>query len=173
MGLEKKLKKVLSSGKKEVINSFFEEIYNKYKGLVFYVVYKYIDNKDDVKDIVQDVFISFFNNADKLDNNIKSYLTMIARNKALNFINKHNKMNLVDVKDLDLLVEKKQVSYLDEALSLLKKNLKDIEYEILILHIIEDYTFLECSKKLNMKESTIKSVYFRALKKCRLVLEAK
>lgn len=173
MRLESKLKKVLNTGNPALINTLFEEIYNKYKGLVFYVVSKYINVKDDILDIVQDVFISFFNNADKINSNIKSYLTVVAKNKALNFINKYNKTSVVDIKDLDLLIEKDNITYWDNSLSILKNNLKDIEYQIIIMHILDDYTFLYISKYLNIKESTVKSIYFRSLKKCKIILEEK
>ncbi len=171
MSEEKKLKRVINSGNHFLINAFFEELYNKYKGLVFYVVSKYISVREDALDIVQDVFISFFNNANNIDNNIKSYLTITAKNKSLNFINKYNKISLVNVNDLDLIVEKDSVIFWDNSLKILKNNLKEIEYKILILHILEDFTFCKISKSINMKESTVKSLYFRTLKKCRCILK--
>ena len=103
MSDEKKLKLILSTGKVELINALFEEIYTKYKGLVCFIISKYIKSVDDVVDIAQDVFLDFFNNAKNVNNNIKFYLTSSAKNKALDHLKKYNKITLVDVTDLDLL----------------------------------------------------------------------
>ena len=75
MSDEKKLKLILSTGKVELINGFFEELYTKYKGLVCFIISKYIKSVDDVVDIAQDVFLDFFNNAKNVNKNIKFYLT--------------------------------------------------------------------------------------------------
>ena len=53
----------------------------------------------------------------------------------------------------------------------LKENLSDIEYNILSLHLFSELTFKEISSKLNMKESSVKTLYFRTLKKSRKLLE--
>ena len=60
MNEEKKLRKVLKSNDLQLINSFFDEIYNKYRGLVCFVISRYVKNDEDVFDLAQDVFVSFF-----------------------------------------------------------------------------------------------------------------
>ena len=173
MSEEKKLVKTLNTGNLELINEFFEELYNKYKGLVCYIVSKYISSREDVFDIAQDVFLDFFNNANNVNTSIKFYLTSSAKNKALDHLKKYNKIALVDVTDLDLL-NNQSVSndYLfKDTLKVLKDNLKTLEYNILSLHIFNELTFKEISSKLNMKESSVKTLYFRTLKKSRKLLE--
>ena len=86
---------------------------------------------------------------------------------------KYNKITLVDVTDLDLL-NNQSVSndYLfKDTLKVLKDNLKTLEYDILSLHIFSELTFKEISSKLNMKESSVKTLYFRTLKKSGKLLE--
>ena len=90
MSDEKKLKLILSTGKVELINALFEELYTKYKGLVCFIISKYIKSVDDVVDIAQDVFLDFFNNAKNVNKNIKFYLTSSAKNKALDYLKKYN-----------------------------------------------------------------------------------
>ena len=58
-----------------------------------------------------------------------------------------------------------------DTLKVLKENLSDIEYNILSLHLFSELTFKEISSKLNMKESSVKTLYFRTLKKSRKLLE--
>lgn len=173
MSDEKKLKLILSTGKIDKINALFEELYTKYKGLVCFIISKYINSADDVADIAQDVFLDFFNHAKNVNDNIKFYLTTCAKNKALNHLKKYNKITLVDVTDLDLFNnESASNDYLfSDTLKILKDNLKALEYNILSLHIFSELTFKEISSKLNMKESSVKTLYFRTLKKCRKLLE--
>ena len=173
MSEEKQLTRALKSGDIQIINAFFEQIYKKYKGLICFIIAKYIDLKEDVMDIAQDVFLSFFNNADNIRSNIKYYLTTSARNKALNHLKKNNKTSLIEVDKIDLLDEKiDDQSYLfNDIILILKNNLKEIEYKILLMHLIDEYTFKELSMKLGIKESSIKSIYFRTLEKAKVLLE--
>lgn len=175
MSDEKKLKMILSTGKVDLINTLFEALYTKYKGLVCFIISKYVKSFDDVVDIAQDVFLDFFNNAKNVNKNIKFYLTSIAKNKALDHLKKNNKITLVDATDLDLLnnqsASNDYIFY--GTIKSLKENLKDIEYHILSLHLFSELTFKEISSKLNMKESSVKTLYFRTLKKSRKLLERK
>ena len=163
---EKRLKKVLNTGDINHINKVFEEIYNTYKGLIYFIVSKYIKSKDDVLDIVQDVFVDFFNNCLNV-NNIKSYLSIMAKNKALNFLKKNNRIVIVDDKSIDLLDSKNIYdNYIfTDVMKVLKEKLNDIEYQILVLHLLENLTFKDISNKLNVKEPSIKTIYFRCIKK--------
>lgn len=173
MSEEKKLVKTLNTGNLELINEFFEELYNKYKGLVCYIVSKYISSREDVFDIAQDVFLDFFNNANNVNTSIKFYLTSSAKNKALNYLKKYNRITFVELTDLDLLESKSDFDgfvFID-TVNILKDNLTDIEFNILSLHLLENITFKNIALKLNMKLSTVKTLYFRALKKSRSKLE--
>lgn len=173
MNEEKKLKKVLNKGNINYIHTYFEEIYNTYKGLVCFVVSKYINSREDIFDIAQEVFLDFFNNAENINTSIKFYLTTSAKNKSLNYLKKNERITLIDLETIDLLDEKSiENDYLfNNILKSLKQNLSDKEYNILILHIFDNYTFKELETKLNIKESTIKSIYFRTLKKCKNILK--
>ena len=47
----------------------------------------------------------------------------------------------------------------------LKASLREIEVKIILLHLLEVKTFNEISKIVSMKEKTVKTCYYRALKK--------
>ena len=49
----------------------------------------------------------------------------------------------------------------------LRKFLNDEEIDIIIFHIIYDYSLIEISKKLNRNYNSIKSIYHRAINKCK------
>lgn len=59
MNEEKRLKRALISGNIDMINQLFDELYNRYIGLVCFVITKYVKNNDDILDIAQEVFLFF------------------------------------------------------------------------------------------------------------------
>lgn len=74
--VEENLKYALRTKDKRIINQVFEEIYYEYGHLIGFVISQYVKNKSDVEELINDVFLNFFNNLDKIKiKNIKAYLT--------------------------------------------------------------------------------------------------
>ena len=166
LSLEKKLNKILKSNDENKIHEIFEEIYNEYNKLIFVTINNYIKNIQDSEELVQDTFVSFFNSLPKKEIiNIKYYLLVIAKNKALDFI-KLNKKNLNIYENViyDSLDENDNTFFTD-LLYDLKKYLLDFEVELIINHIIYNFSFKELSKKYNLKINTLITIYNRAIKK--------
>jgi len=168
MNLENQLIKVLNSGNEEKIKQLYEKIFLDYKGLVAFIISRYIDSKENVEDLVYDVFLEFFNNAHKVESNIKAYLSMISKNKAINFINKHKRITQMEIGELDYInyqsyeINPRFNLLIEEMQNYLSKN----EIAIILDHLIEGLTFKEISLKYNLNENNVKAKYFRALKKC-------
>jgi DNA-directed RNA polymerase specialized sigma24 family protein len=78
------LSKALQSGNRARIEAAFETIYNDQVKLVAFVVAKYIADPETVKDVTNDVFVSFFQNAASVSGSIKFYLCQSAKNAAIN-----------------------------------------------------------------------------------------
>lgn len=167
MKYERKLKHALKSNDVIRLHQIFEEIYNEYNKLVYFVIMRYVNNVEDIKDLVQDTFISFYNNLDHDIQNIKYYLTVSAKNKAINFVNKQNKI----VFDEDFIYKAEEVKSINtnyqSIIEEMKKSLNDQEIEIILLHTIYDLTFLDIAQKFNMNLNTTISIYHRAIKKFR------
>lgn len=163
---EKQLRLVLARGNMEEISSFFELVYNKYKGLVSFVVAKYVQDETMAKDIIQDVFVQFFSNASNIHSNLRSYLTSCARNLSINYLKSQSKFVEFeeDMKQYDeCFVQEKYAQIVRE----MKRILTSEEVEIILCKVIDDFTFQDLAKKFQKKENTIKTIYFRALKKLR------
>ena len=165
MNYEKILKKALSLNNSVLIEEVFEEIYKEYYSLVVYIISKYETNKQNIEEILNDVFFNFYKalSSSKI-NNIKYYLVQCAKNKTIDFLKK--KQIKVEYNDEIILnyCENHKTTYY-ETVSRLKKILSEYEINIILLHDIYNYTFKELSKKYNKKESSIKSTYHRVLKK--------
>lgn len=167
MTLERKLSRALKSNNDFYIHMVFEEIYNTYGRLVYFTIMQYVKNNMDVEDITQEVFISFFNNLSKADiKNIKYYLVVSAKNKAINFL---KRKNIDIVFDENIILEKIDDSSNNFDYNKIIKNMKEYitEYEIdiIIKHIVYDYSFKELAEMYDKPINTIISTYHRAIKK--------
>lgn len=167
MSLEKKLLRAIKSNNRYTIDNVFELIYYEHCKLVGYVISKYVSKKEDVEELVNDVFMSFYKAAFKIEiNNIKYYLLKSAKNVSMDFYRKKsNKLEVVyNEENVFEYIESKDSIY-GYLLNEMKKVLSDEEINIIILHLIYDYTFKELADKYHKPISTISSVYNRALKK--------
>ena len=170
MSLEKRLLKARQAGNREKINRVFEEVFNEYSKLVAFIIFKYVSQKEDVEDLVMDVFLKVFRESLRTEiGNIKSYLVMTAKNASVDFLRKQEVV--VDYNDevlLDLAddrFEKGNDYY--ELVDSMKKVLNEREINIILLHVIYGYSFKEIGSRYAVPEATVKTVYHRAVKKFR------
>lgn len=165
------MKKALKSKDASTINKAFEDVFNAYKGLVCFVLAKYISKQEDIDDLLQDTFLDYFRHAYSVQN-IKSYLTTSAKNKALTRLKSEQRHISIPIEDIDLYKSNNDSSneyYI--VMNRLEKNLSDGEYNILCLHLLEDKTFKYIAEILKEKESTIKTIYYRTIQKSKKILE--
>ena len=115
-------------------------------------------------------YISFLNTIDrfKKGNNVFGYLTVIARNKAINYLNKDKNIIYNDdifntIADEPSYENESEISE-KEILSLLDKQ---IEREIITYHVILEYTFKEIAKITDKPIGTVLWIYNKAIKTLR------
>ena len=89
---EKLLVKVLRSNDLSKINYIFEQLYKKYKPYVAFVAANYLKDTNYIDDIIQEVFMEFFTNADKVKKSIKNYLCILAKNRAIDLYRRKQKI---------------------------------------------------------------------------------
>lgn len=156
----------IKSKNKDKINEIFEKIYNDYVKLVAFSVGKYVKDVDDIKDITNEVFIRFFKNIEYIKTSIKYYLLSTARNLSIDYLKEKNKYEVFENID-DLINENLIESYngYQELVDDLKNVLSLREVEIIILHVVDGYTFKEIGAKLNLSSKNANKIYERALKK--------
>lgn len=165
MKLEQKLKHALKSNKEALIHEVFEDIYNEYNKLVCFIIKRYVKNNEDVKDLTQDTFISFYNNLNDNMYDIKSYLVVSAKNKSLNFLKSQNVVINDDEYIYNIYSKEEINSEYKEIIEKMSEYLTQFEIEIILQHTINDLSFKEISEKFNRNINTVLSLYNRALKK--------
>ncbi len=138
--------------------------------LTYIDIYKYIYsitlNKETAQDITHDVYIQVYKHIHTYNGkgHAMAWLITIARNLTYMFLRKENKTVLVDYQ-IDSIDNKHQTYNDSILLDMIMNEMNDIEREILVLHIIENLTFLEISHILNKNISTILSQYHRCIKR--------
>ena len=142
----------------------FDNIYEEYFDRVYYKVLSVVKNDDDAEDIWQETFISVYKNLSKFreESNIYTWIYRIAINKTYDFFKKR-KLEF-EIND-DVLSLPEDINFdtkviLEEKLKLISEK----EKEIVVLKDIYGYKLKEIAEMKNMNLSTVKSVYYKALK---------
>ena len=142
----------------------FDNIYEEYFDRVYYKVLSVVKNDDDAEDICQETFISVYKNLSKFreESNIYTWIYRIAINKTYYFFKKR-KLEF-EIND-DVLSLPEDINFdtkviLEEKLKLISEK----EKEIVVLKDIYGYKLKEIAEMKNMNLSTVKSVYYKALK---------
>ena len=75
-------------------NKAFEELVTKYKDNIIYFISRYTKNTEIAEDISQDVFVYILLNKEQYDfkYSFKTYLYMIAKCRAINYIKREKKL---------------------------------------------------------------------------------
>lgn len=157
----------------------FDKIYLEYHALVFYCILKIVKNREDAIEIEIDTFVKMYNKIDQYKGgNFKYWLLQIAKNTAINFVNKNKnraiKLEEVQIEDQDELENESEDFSLGIYDDLLKNNFDEFTYQIFVMKIIYQYTFDELAEELNQSRSKIYRTYKSALEKLKkLVKEEK
>lgn len=160
----------LTRSEKEAI---LEDVYNKYKDLIFYIIYHSVINYEDAKELVNDVFLAFFNHLDEIDlnKNIKYYLVTSAKNASLNHLKK-KKENIIYDQELIYKSQDNNKSW-NDIVEYFKEILSEDELNICVMKLIYNYKFIDIAKEENISINTITSKYYRALEKIKKYYEEK
>ena len=82
-------------------NQAFEEIYKRYINKIQYFIYNIIKDYQKAEDITQDVFMYVLKNKFKKEYSFKYYIYLIAKSRAINYINKEKRRNKITEKYLE------------------------------------------------------------------------
>lgn len=169
---EEELKKIFIDIKSNDKNAF-EELYNKYNGLVEGIAFSILKNKQDTEDVTQSVFTKIYE-IDKVklpSNKEASWLYTTTKNEALTFLRKrNNNLELGSIYDIeDKNTEINKIINQDSYNRLISK-LNNKEKEIISLKILANLSFDEISRVLNEPTGTIKWRYYKSIHSLKLLI---
>jgi len=133
---------------------------------------RYVENKQEVDEIINDSFLKIFNNLAKYDHSqpFKAWIRKIIVNTAIDHFRKNqqfnynNQSNIEDIGDVE--VDENIISKISSEEILLLINKLSPSYRIVFnLFVIEGYTHREIADMLGISEGTSKSNLMDARKK--------
>lgn len=142
----------------------FDQIYDEYFDRVYYKILSSVKNSEDAEDLAQEVFISVYKNLHKFraDSKVYTWIYRIAINKTYDFFRK-KKINLElneEILNIEESVDLNGSMIVEENLKKLDKR----EQEVVILKDVYGYKLREIAQLKGRNISTIKSIYYKALK---------
>ena len=143
------------------------------------VCYRYTNNAEDARDILQDGFVKVYSNLKKYNfkGSLEGWIRRIMVNTAIDHFRKHKNVFLVNDDD-DYILENSKVEEADSIYSQFGEkiimdaiqSLSPAYQTVFNLNVIEGYQHKEIAEKLNISEGTSKSNLAKAKQNLRKIL---
>ena len=154
----------------------FDSVFRKYHLRLYLYALKFIENEGDALDIVQNVFISVWENEKfrEEEKMIQAYLFQAIKNSCLNNIKHRNIVQRYEQKAVNELKEMEAIHFQSGEKSLIEKetllqledainSLPVIYKEVIVLSRFEGLKNNEIAKQINIPVRTVETRIFRAL----------
>lgn len=149
---------------------YFDRFFELTKKPTFNLIYSYLKDSMESEDILQETYLKFLRYKRKVkeDMNIFAYLMQIAKSLSLNYLKKNKKVEILEETD-HLEDEKEELHNLDDSpiVRKMRRVLNENEFQIVILHVVNNMTHKEIAEFLNKPLGTITWAYNNAIKKVR------
>jgi len=165
--------KVILSSLKQGDMSAFDSIYKIYSSRLYSFVLRYIKQKEDAREIVQEVFIKIWESRSNIDlySSFESFLFTITYNSAISLLRKrvserkyleHLKLR-TQIDQTPEITSEIEFQELNFKIELLLNQLTPRQKEIFQLSRVEGLTHGEIAKKLDISSNTVKNHMVAAL----------
>ena len=146
--------------------SHFNWFYENSKKQLFYNILSYTKNYELSEDLLQETYVKFLTNIKNIDDrvNVLGYLMVMSKNITLDYFKKNNRIETLNEEDISFEDNKIHETML---VSKIKEILNDLEFKILILHILGELTFNEIKDIVKKPLGTVLWIYNKSLKKVR------
>ena len=171
MNIDKNLYKEFLNGNDDSFNILM----SKHKTNLIYFISRYVKQKELAEDIFQDVTLYILENKENynFEYSFKTYLYMIAKSRAINYIKRENK--LINYDEYENLYESsddvEETIFSGERQEEIRRviNKMKLDYQTAIyLTQIEKMSYKEVAKIMNKSESQIKSLVHNSKKKLKV-----
>ncbi|MGA9649560.1 RNA polymerase sigma factor [Pedobacter sp.] len=156
----------------------FEEIYERFNGLLYIYACKLVSDREDARDIVQEIFVYLWSNPNiKIKSQLSAYLYTAVRYKVFDWLDKNkSKSNyLLSLENFieqgncitdDYIREREFASIIEKEVSLLPPKMRQIFEMSRQQHLSQK----EIAELLHLSDKTVKKQMSNALKVLRLKL---
>ena len=157
---------------KKGYESAFNQVYDAYEKLLYFLIFSIVKNHEIAKDVLQDVFIKVFTDSPSLKSsrNFHAWIIKIAKNKAITVANQSKRFISLEECDLDQFVMESYQSPYDFDLTKLFSAEDNL---IVIYHLVYGISFKEIATMLNTSFDRVVAKYYRVIKKVRALYKEK
>jgi RNA polymerase sigma-70 factor (ECF subfamily) len=155
----------------------FDELMIRYERQIYRVCYRFVENREDARDLAQEVFIKAFEHlaSFRQESSLKTWLYRIAMNHCINHVKKRSH-EFVEVTEYTGSVAASVHSQMEdreqrEQFRRLVRQLPPKQKAILELRINEQLSYEEIARISGRSVSTIKASVFFALEKLRKLVK--
>ena len=153
----------------------FRKAVTEYRERIFLVLLRYVRNREDAKDLVQEAFIKAYRSRGSFrgESSIYTWLYRIAINLAINYKSRNRVSSFLSLEDTTEIVDNGDAS--DDVLDKEVKGQIDKAIEelpprqrmVFILHYYEEKPHAEIAGMLGITEGAVKANYHQAIMKLR------
>ena len=147
-------------------------LFDTYYEKLYLFAEKYIYDSDKAHDIVQDVFLKIWENAERLEltSSIQHYLFASVRTGCLNYLKSLQIEDRNNRKYAEAYIESQNVDMVDdeELLARVRQVLDELPEkcrEVCLLRFVEGYKYAEIAARLDMNENTVKAQLHRGMER--------
>ena len=150
----------------------FETVYHQYRGLMYYVAYRILNNASDAEDAVHDAFIKIAENMKKISDPVcpktQSYVVTIVENKAIDLYRRKQRRGTLPLEE-ELLgsVDTPEPLGLAECILKLPPNYR----QVILLKYHQGFSCGEIAAMLGITLSAAQKLDQRAKEKLRQIAE--
>jgi RNA polymerase sigma-70 factor (ECF subfamily) len=141
----------------------FQTFYDMYKDLLYLIILSILKHEENAKDVLQDTLLVIYQKRQTLNDptKLKSWVALIAKNQALNFLKKKKESEWEDRFD------QVAVAPLEESrmFATWHHSLTDLENLIVAYKVVYDYTFEDIASLTDMPLTTVYKKYKAAMNK--------
>lgn len=150
----------------------FETVYHQYRGLMYYVAYRILNNASDAEDAVHDAFIKIAENMKKISDPVcpktQSYVVTIVENKAIDLYRRKQRLGALPLEETEeLSVSPQEPMGLAECILKLPPNYR----QVILLKYHQGFSCEEIAAMLGITLSAAQKLDQRAKEKLRQIAE--
>ena len=162
---EKRLLNDIKNGSR----SAMRELYDRYSGYATAVCLRYIPDRDEMQDVMQDSFVKIFTSLDSFEfrgeGSLRSWITRIVVNESLDYIRRNGRFTFTDDIPDGAEEDEPEIDAIpDDVLMEMIGRLPDGYRVVLNMYVFGGMSHKDIAEKLGIKTGTSASQYFHAKK---------